>query len=152
MKTQICSLIGYAFANEDQTHVGAVPAVDLIDIDGPFDVLGARVTPVRLGHGPKFEVLGFRIGNLAYCTDCKTIPEESKPLLQGLDSLILSALRPTPHPTHMNIEEAIEAARELGARQTWFTHCSCHVDYESTMNDLPEGFAVAYDGLRIDLT
>ncbi len=152
VRQRLLEAFAYAFADEDQTHVGAVPAVELIDIDGPFDVLGARVIPVRLGHGPKFDVLGFRVGNVAYCTDCKTIPEESKPLLQGLDTLILSALRPTPHPTHMNIDEAIAAARELGAKKTYFTHCSCHVDYETTMAELPAGFEVAWDGLRIVLT
>jgi phosphoribosyl 1,2-cyclic phosphate phosphodiesterase len=97
-------------------------------------------------------VLGFRVGNVAYCTDVKMIPESSKPLLQGLDALILSALRPEPHPTHMNIDEAIAAGRQLGAKQTWFTHCSCSVDYERVTASLPPGFAVAWDGLRIPLT
>lgn len=149
---RLLEAFGYAFSNDEQTHAGAVPSVNLIDIDGPFDVLGANVIPVPLNHGPKFDVLGFRIGNVAYCTDVKLIPEDSKPLLQNLDVLILSALRPTTHPTHMNIEEAISASRELGARKTYFTHCSCDVDYEKTMSELPPGFEVAYDGLRIPLT
>lgn len=142
----------YVFADDEQTHVGAVPSVDLQDIDGPFNVLGARVIPVPLSHGPRFDVLGFRVGNVAYCTDVKSIPEQSKPLLMNLDVLILSALRPDPHPTHMNIEEAIAASRELGARKTYFTHCSCSVDYETVMQGLPDGVEVAYDGLRIPLT
>ncbi len=152
VRQRLLSAFEYAFAGEQQTHVGAVPSVTLHDIDGPFQICGATVTPIPLNHGPRFEVLGFRIGNVAYCTDVKMIPESSKPLLQGLDALILSALRPAPHPTHMNIEEAIAAGRELGARQTWFTHCSCHVDYESVSAELPPGFAVAWDGLRIPLT
>lgn len=152
VRERLTSAFAYAFSDEDQTHVGAVPAVELHEINGPFKVLGAEVTPIRLLHGPKFEVLGFRIGNVAYCTDVKEIPPESKELLRGLDVLILSALRPTPHPTHMNIEEAVAAAQELGPKQTYFTHCSCRVDYESVMADLPNGIEVAYDGLRIPLT
>ncbi len=152
VKQRIREAFSYAFADDEPTHAGAVPAVDLLDIDGPFEVLGATVIPVPLNHGPKFDVLGFRIGNVAYCTDVKLIPPSSKALLQGLDVLILSALRPTPHPTHMNFEEAMAASRELQAQQTFFTHCSCDVDYERTMHELPAGFAVAYDGLRIPLT
>lgn len=151
-KNRIQEAFSYAFTNAEQTHAGAVPSVDLIDIEGPFNVLGATVIPIPLNHGPRFDVLGFRIGNVAYCTDVKKIPETSKSLLGNLDVLILSALRPTPHPTHMNIEEAIAASRELGAKKTYFTHCSCNVDYEQTMKELPPGFEVAYDGLRIPLT
>ncbi len=152
VRNRLTSSFAYAFADEDQTHVGAVPAVELSLIDGPFDVLGSRVIPIPLCHGPKFEVLGFRVGNVAYCTDVKEIPAESKQILQGLDVLILSALRHDPHPTHMNIEEATETARELEPTQTYFTHCSCRVDYESVMANLPNGIEVAYDGLRIPLT
>ncbi|MDG1806542.1 MAG: MBL fold metallo-hydrolase [Pirellulaceae bacterium] len=151
-KERIQEAFSYAFQNAEQTHAGAVPAVELLDIEGPFEALGETITPVPLNHGPRFDVLGFRIGNIAYCTDVKLIPESSKPLLQGLDVLILSALRPTPHPTHMSIDEAIAASRELGAKKTYFTHCSCHVDYEKTMAELPPTFEVAYDGLRIPLS
>jgi phosphoribosyl 1,2-cyclic phosphate phosphodiesterase len=152
VRDRLLKAFDYAFADREHTHVGAVPSVALHDIDGPFETLGATVIPVPLEHGPRFQVLGFRIGNVAYCTDVKSIPETSKPLLQGLDALVLSALRPQPHPTHMNIEEAIAAGRELQARQTWFTHCSCNVDYETVSRQLPEGFALAWDGLRIPLT
>ena len=152
VRQRLVTAFDYAFAASEQTHVGAVPSVELNDIDGPFQTCGATVVPIPLEHGPRFNVLGFRVGNVAYCTDVKTIPESSKPLLMGLDTLILSALRPEPHPTHMNIEEAIVAARELGARQTWFTHCSCRVDYRTVNDSLPPGFGVAWDGLRIPLT
>jgi phosphoribosyl 1,2-cyclic phosphate phosphodiesterase len=149
---RLVSAFDYAFSGEEQTHVGAVPSVRLHDASQAFSACGATIQPIPLNHGPRFEVLGFRVGNVAYCTDVKQIPESSKPLLQGLDTLILSALRPERHPTHMNIEEAIEAGRELGARQTWFTHCSCRVDYEAVTASLPRGFGVAWDGLQIDLT
>ncbi len=152
VRDRLTSAFEYAFVDRQQTHVGAVPAVQLHNIDGPFDVLGATVVPIRLSHGPRFDVLGFRVGNVAYCTDVKSIPEESEPLLRDLDVLILSALRHDPHPTHMNIDEAIEASQKLNAKQTYFTHCSCRVDYEQVMKDLPAGIEVAYDGLRIPLS
>jgi phosphoribosyl 1,2-cyclic phosphate phosphodiesterase len=152
VRSRLIKAFDYAFSENEATHAGAVPSVTLHPIDGPFEVCGATVVPIPLEHGPHFSVLGFRVGNVAYCTDVKTIPESSKRLLQGLDSLILSALRPEPHPTHMNIDEAIVAARELGAGQTWFTHCSCRIDYERVNSSLPPGFGVAWDGQAIPLT
>ncbi len=146
------STFAYAFTDEEQTHLGAVPSVELISIGlEPFEVLGVAVTPIPLKHGPKFDVLGFRIGNVAYCTDTNEIPPSSMELLRGLDTLVLDALRPTRHATHFSIEEAVEVARELAPRQTYFTHCSCHVDYYEWQSKLPPGIAIGYDGLQIPL-
>ncbi len=115
----------------------------------PFEVLGQRILPIRLDHG-RFEVLGFRIGDLAYCTDVNRIPEESWPLLQGLDTLILDALRPEPHPTHFHLEEALGAIDRLGPRQAYLTHLSHSFDHEATEAILPPRVALAYDGLSLD--
>jgi phosphoribosyl 1,2-cyclic phosphate phosphodiesterase len=143
----------YAFSDEAQTHPGAAPSVDLISIQSaPIQILGAEVIPIPLKHGPKFDVLGFRIGNVAYCTDVSEIPESSWELLQGLDTLVLDALREDPHPTHFSIDQAVEVAQKLGVRQTYFTHCACRLDYESVNSVLPRGVAVGYDGLQIELT
>jgi phosphoribosyl 1,2-cyclic phosphate phosphodiesterase len=143
----------YAFSNHEPTHVGAAPSLDLRTITtDPFTILQTRVVPVRLKHGPRFEVLGFRIGNVAYCTDTNEIPAESWAKLQGLDVLILDALRPRPHATHFSLQEAIEAARQIGARQTVFTHVSHELEYEATNAALPPGMELAYDGMRIPLT
>lgn len=143
----------YAFIDREHTHKGAVPQLEFRTITtAPFDVLGARVTPIRLLHGPYFQVLGFRFGNVAYCTDTNGIPDESWPLLEGLDVLILDALRPRPHATHFGLEEAIEAARRIGARRTFFTHCSHELEYTATNAWLPPTMELAYDGMRIPLT
>lgn len=143
----------YAFSEDEQTHIGAVPAVELNRIDDqPFTALGVEILPVRLSHGPRFEVLGFRIGNIAYCTDCKSIPDTSKARLRDLDVLIVSALRPHPHPTHMNIDEAIATARELQPKRTIFTHMSCHIDYAEISKQIPSNVELAYDGMRIPLS
>jgi phosphoribosyl 1,2-cyclic phosphate phosphodiesterase len=97
-------------------------------------------------------VLGFRIGNVAYCTDVSEIPAESWPLLAGLDTLVLDALRIHPHPTHFCLDEAIAVARRLQPRQTLFTHVGHDLDYADTNARLPPGMALAYDGQRVPLT
>ncbi len=143
----------YAFNGGPKTHRGATPQVDIHSIDNsPIEILGATVIPIPLKHGPKFDVLGFRVGNVAYCTDVSEIPDASWPLLQGLDTLVLDALRPEPHVTHFSIKQAIETCRELKVKQTYFTHCACGIDYDSVNAALPQGIEVGYDGLQISLT
>lgn len=143
----------YAFADHEPTHHGAVPRLTFCRITTePFEVLGARVQPIRLQHGPRFDVLGFRIGNVAYCTDTNFIPEASQRLLEGLDVLILDALRHRPHVTHFSLSEAIQVAHRLRPKQTFFTHVSHELDYTQTNAFLPDGMQLAYDGQRIRLT
>lgn len=130
---------------------GGVPRLDLRRIDtGPFEVLGAGIQPIPLPHG-RFDVLGFRIGNVAYCTDTSGIPSASRELLAGLDVLVLDCLRRRPHPTHLCLEEAIATAREVGARRTLFTHIAHDLKHEETSHQLPAGIELAYDGLRVPL-
>jgi phosphoribosyl 1,2-cyclic phosphate phosphodiesterase len=143
----------YAFSEAEQTHVGAVPQLAFHRIGlATFEVLGARITPLRLIHGPRFEVLGFRVGNVAYCTDTNGVPSESRALLEGLDTLILDALRLRPHATHFSLDEAIEVARALSPRRTLFTHIAHDLGYERTNAQLPAGMELAYDGQRVRLT
>jgi phosphoribosyl 1,2-cyclic phosphate phosphodiesterase len=143
----------YAFQPVGGLHAGAVPQLTFRRIGlEPFDVLGTRVTPLRLKHGKRFDVLGFRIGNVAYCTDANAIPQDSMERLRGLDVLILDALRPSGHATHFSLGEAIQVARELAPQQTYFTHMSHELEQNATNAKLPPGMALAYDGLRITLT
>lgn len=143
----------YAFTDREQTHEGAAPRLTLRRITTePFEVLGARVVPLPLLHGPKYRVLGFRIGNLAYCTDTNKIPDETMNLMQGLDVLILDALRYRPHVTHFSLDEAVAVAQQLQPKRTFFTHISHDLDYDATNAVLPPGMALAYDGQRILLT
>ena len=143
----------YAFIEDvGSLHAGAVPQLEITRITtAPFEVLGAPVTPIRLLHG-RFEVLGFRFGNVAYCTDTNSIPEQSWPLLEGLDLLILDALRPRPHATHFSLDEAIAVAERVGARRTLFTHMSHELEHAATEARLPAGMGLAYDGLKAPLT
>ncbi|HTX77657.1 MAG TPA: MBL fold metallo-hydrolase [Terracidiphilus sp.] len=99
-------------------------------------------------HGD-MEVSGFRFGNAAYLTDVSFIPESSFALLQGLQTLVLPSLRHKPHPTHATLEQAIAWARRIGARQTWLTHIAHELGHEKTSHMLPEGIALAWDGLEV---
>ncbi len=143
----------YAFYDTEPTHVGAAPQLEIRPIGlEPVEILGQCIQPMRLFHGPRFEVLGFRFGNVAYCTDTNGIPDESIALLQGLDVLVLDALRTKPHPTHFSIDEAMAAADQIGARQTYFTHVSHEFDFETMNRRLPAHRQLAFDGQRIALT
>jgi phosphoribosyl 1,2-cyclic phosphate phosphodiesterase len=142
----------YAFSPEARQYAGGVPQIEFRPIGTePFEALGQRVVPVRLHHG-RFRVLGFRFGNVAYCTDTNEIPAESWPLLEGLDTLILDCLRPSPHATHFSLPEAIAVARRLAPKRTLFTHLSHDLEHAATAASLPAGMELAYDGLRIPLT
>ncbi len=150
---RIHRVFDYAFSDIEPTHAGATPQLSLRSIsDQPFEVLGQQIIPVRLPHGPRFDVLGFRIGNVAYCTDTNAIPEETWPKLGGLDVLILDALRQRPHISHMSLDEAVAAAEKLSAKRTIFTHMSHDVDHETVNKQLPPGMELGYDGMRIQLT
>jgi phosphoribosyl 1,2-cyclic phosphate phosphodiesterase len=117
----------------------------------PFRVLGAEVIPLELSHG-RFGVLGFRFGNVAYCTDTNGIPDESMVRLEALDVLVLDCLRRQAHATHFSLDEAIETARRVGARRTLFTHMAHGLEHEATNAALPPGMELAYDGLSVPLT
>jgi phosphoribosyl 1,2-cyclic phosphate phosphodiesterase len=143
----------YAFDNRPVTHAGAVPQLQFHTIDlSPFEVLGARVTPIRLQHGPRFRVLGFRIGNLAYCTDTNQISESGWALLEGLDTLVLDALRDRPHPTHFSLEQAIAVAERVQPRRTVFTHISHELDHDTINARLPPSMELGYDGMSLPLS
>ncbi len=141
----------YAFTEETKTYAGGVPQIEFRPITTePFEVLGQRIVPIRLHHG-RFRVLGFRIGNVAYCTDTNEIPAEIWPLLEGLDTLIIDALRQQPHVSHFSLDESIAVAERLRPRQTLFTHLSHDLEHVATNARLPAGMSLAYDGLRVPL-
>jgi phosphoribosyl 1,2-cyclic phosphate phosphodiesterase len=125
------------------------PTIDRRPVDGAFHLLGREIVPVPLFHGT-LPILGFRVGRVAYLTDASRIPDRSYELLTGLDVLVLNALRPRSHPTHFNIEQAVDQARSIGAARTFLTHMSHEVHYESASADLPEGVDLAFDGLELE--
>ena len=95
-------------------------------------------------------VLGFRIGDFSYITDANKIPNETYEKLKGTKTLVLNALQREKHVSHFNLAEAIEVAKKIGAEKTWFTHISHKLgNHKEIQNELAEGIALAYDGLRI---
>ena len=147
---QLRTSFHYAFAPPNpNAHKFAIPRLEFrrIGLD-PFELLGVTVQPIRLTHG-QLPVLGFRLGNVAYCTDVSEIPEESWPLLEGLDVLVLDALRDTPHPTHFGIPQSLEVVERVQPKQTYFTHLSHSLEHEATNARLPDRVELGYDGLVI---
>ena len=128
---------------------GGVPQLEANEISGPFAVAGVRIVPVPLWHGA-MPILGFRFGSFAYLTDCNALPDDSWALLEGVELLVLDALRYKPHSTHFTVDQAIEVARRIGARQTWFTHMTHDIRHADLEPRLPAGMALAYDGLVAD--
>jgi phosphoribosyl 1,2-cyclic phosphate phosphodiesterase len=110
--------------------------------------------PISARHG-ELEVLGFRFGSAAYLTDFSVLPESSKPLLTGLDDLIIDALRDEPHPMHQTVEQALELIRELKPRRAWFTHIAHELPHAETNERLVNAgythVSLAYDGLQLEV-
>ena len=140
----------YSYAFEEIKYPGA-PEWDVHIIDeNPFTIKGVEITPIR-GRHFKLPVLGYRFGNIAYCTDMNHIPEEEYSKLQGLDHFIINCVRRGRHISHYSLEQAIEVAEKIGAKHSWLTHLShqlpCH---EELTKELPEGILPAFDGLVIE--
>jgi len=129
---------------------GGVPAVEDVEIGGPFAVGGVAIVPVPVLHGT-MTVLGFRFGAFAYVTDCSRIPDESWPRLAGVETLVLSALRDEPHPTHFTVAEALEAIARIAPDRAFLTHMNHDLGHEATSRRLPPGVHLSYDGLVLDV-
>jgi phosphoribosyl 1,2-cyclic phosphate phosphodiesterase len=150
--TQLERIFFYAF-NPKTTIPGYVHVLPNI-IAAPFGLGGLEITPLPVPHGA-VTTYGYLFGHkgrrlLAYMSDCAAVPEDVRAMVKGVDVLIIDGLRDKPHPTHLNIAGAVEAAQAIGARQSYLTHLThekTHVDRE---RDLPAGIGVSYDGLKLD--
>jgi phosphoribosyl 1,2-cyclic phosphate phosphodiesterase len=141
----------FAYAFEDSTHGGGVPSLRLWTLSGGPLMMGRQhVLPIPVKHGSRM-ILGYRFGRFAYLTDCNAVPESSVALLQGLDVLVLDALRNRPHPTHFTVAEATAVAAAVGARETYLTHICHELSHAATCASLPAGVSLAYDGLQLDV-
>lgn len=139
----------FRYAFHQATPGSSRPEVELHQVDGPFSAAGLTFTPIPVWHG-EMPVLGFRTGGLAYVTDVSRIPPESMALLEGVEVLVLGALRHRPHPTHMTIGEALAVVERLRPRRAYFTHISHEIDHDAVERQLPPWVRLAYDGLEID--
>ena len=141
--------ISFRYIFQEQPY-GGVPQVELHEVNAPFELEGIVVTPVPAMHA-KLPVFGYRIGDFAYLTDLNSLPEESLALLDGLQVLVLGALRFESHPAHFTLTEAVGVAGIIGAQRTYFTHMSHEVDHEAVNRQLPPGIQLGYDGLTIEV-
>ena len=140
----------YSYAFAEKKYPGAPEwEVHLID-EKPLCINGVEIIPIR-GRHYKLPVLGFRFGNIAYCTDMNHIPEEEFTKLEGLDHFIINTVRRGHHISHYGLEAALKVAERVGAKHSWLTHLShqlpCH---EVLAAELPEGVKPAYDGLVLE--
>lgn len=144
----------FAYVFDDKPTLSTVPSVTLNTLEGPRQFLGVPFVPVPLLHGD-MEVLGFRFGRAAYLTDFSKIPDSSMPLLEGLDELVLDALRDIPHPMHQTVEQALAIIQQLKPRRAWFTHIAHDLPHAATNERLVKmGFPhvqLAYDGLEFEV-
>jgi len=135
----------------DEKYPG-VPLIQLHEItENDFFIGDVMIQPIRVMHA-KLPILGFRIGKVAYLTDIKTLEDRSIERLQGLDILVMSALRINKHISHLSLEEALEIAAKIGAHKTYFTHMSHDMGLHEVINkQLPPNIQLAYDGLKLSI-
>ena len=125
-----------------------LPVLSINRVSEPFELFGAKITPIPVKHGNS-DILGYRIGNFAYITDVSVIPESSLDLLQDLDVLMLDCLRFEPHPTHINLEQSLDYAGLIKARQTYLIHMTHELEFVEASQRLPPMVRLGYDGLRL---
>jgi phosphoribosyl 1,2-cyclic phosphate phosphodiesterase len=145
----------FAYVFDDKPTLSTVPSVTLNIIDDrPFELLGIPFVPVPMLHGD-MKVLGFRFGRVAYLTDFSAMSDSSMALLEGLDELILDALRDIPHPMHQTVDSALALIEKLKPRRAWFTHIAHDLPHAETNERLAKmGFPhvqLAYDGLQFEV-
>jgi phosphoribosyl 1,2-cyclic phosphate phosphodiesterase len=146
----------YPYAMAERPIAKGYAAFRLLEMPTTLDLPQGTIQSTLLPHGG-INTLGLVFTErssrrrFAYYTDCKRVPREALELARGVDALALDGLRPTPHPSHLSIAEAIEVARDIGAPATWLTHLTHHTDHGPAEAELPEGVRFAYDGLRLRL-
>jgi len=146
--TNLKNNFGYIF---DGVHsAGGKPKLDLKVVENEFYFEGIKIVPIEINHG-RWIILGYRIGNVAYLTDCSGVPFESLEKLMDLDLLIISALRYREHPAHFNVDQAVEIARKINPKHAVFTHMGHEIDYDTLLNELPDNIVPAYDGMEVEL-
>lgn len=140
--------VPYGFA---VNHYPGAPVfhIHTVDPHEPFTVAGVQVVPLPVMHA-SLPIIGFRIGSMAYVTDCKVMPPETEALLQGLDLLVINTLGVRQHHSHMSLSDALPLIARIGAKRTYLTHMSHRIGLHANSDSLlPPGVHLAYDGLRV---
>ena len=137
--------------NGGKPQGGGIPQIEMVAVKSePFTLGGMRITPIDILHGD-LTILGYRLNDSAYITDCSGIPEASREKLLDLDLLILNALGFKPHPTHFCLDQALEAIDDLKPKRAILTHINHNFDHEKVDAELPENVELAYDGMTVEL-
>jgi len=141
----------YTFRKVDRYPTSARVTIHRTPTDAGtiIPLFGADFVRVPVTHG-RHTIAGYRFGSAAYLTDASGIPAESLPLLQGLDILILDALRREPHPSHLHLERSIELVNQIAPKRAYFTHISHDLDHTTTNAGLPANIRLAHDGLKLN--
>ncbi|HMS63660.1 MAG TPA: MBL fold metallo-hydrolase [Ignavibacteria bacterium] len=140
----------YVF-DEELIKYKSVPLVKFHVIKNKiFKIKDTEIIPIECLHG-NLKIFGFRIKNFAYITDCSSISDEEAKKLTGLKVLVLNALRIRPHPTHLNLQEAIEISKKAKPKKTYFTHLTHDILHEKINSTLPKGIELAYDNLEFNI-
>jgi phosphoribosyl 1,2-cyclic phosphate phosphodiesterase len=142
-------IFDYTF-RPDATYINRA-RVKLQPLEASTSVHGVEFVRIPVMHGEQ-PISGFRFGRAAYLTDVSAISDESFKLLEGVEVLVLSALRHAPHPSHATLKQALSWAERIGARQTWFTHIAHDLGHEQTNRSLPAPMRLAYDGLSVPVS
>jgi phosphoribosyl 1,2-cyclic phosphate phosphodiesterase len=142
-------MFDYAF--DPAPSLSTRPQLETHEINGQFEVGPFAIEPFAVQHGPN-AITGYRIGALAYITDASSLPPTTMAKLQGLDVLVINALRWTPHPLHLTVEQALAIVRELQPRQAYFVHITHDLDHAAVNAELPPNAQLAYDGQIIEVT
>lgn len=129
---------------------GGLPEIELFTLAGDFCLGRTLVTPVPIFHGRRM-IFGYRIDTFAYLTDCSRIPDGSWPLLDGVRTLVIGALRDRPHPTHFTVDQAVAAIQRIGPERAYLTHIAHDLPHAATCARLPAGVQLAYDGLTLQI-
>jgi len=131
--------------------VAKLKQIEIKPTSKSFQLFGQQIQPLFLPHG-SMSTIGFRIGNFGYIVDCHEIPSELYPKLKGLKALVLDCVKIKPHPTHLNLQMALDASSKIAAEKTYLTHLGHDFDYRKTNRMLPKGVELAYDGLNIKIS
>jgi len=142
---------GYIF-DPDTVVGGGIPRIALNGIDGPFNLFGTLVTPIRVTHGGAQGCFGYRIGSIAYIPDMKTIAESEEAKLHGLDVLIVNCLRiEREHSTHLLLSQSMALARRVAPKKCVFVHMCHDIDYEADSSLLDAWMMFGFDGLQVSI-
>lgn len=141
----------YAFA---ENKYQGVPVIELhtINPEHSFEVKGLNIIPIEGQHSERFKVLGFRIGKLAYLTDFNAISDSELQKLEGVECLVVNALRWTEHNSHFSVDQALDIIRRVAPKRAFLTHMSHNIGlYTEAEKRVPPGVQFAYDGLKIEI-